>query len=45
MLNVLLRYLSSIKISIQQLFMLALAMIVIGSVGVCLLFYYIFIDS
>ncbi|HAV7523076.1 TPA: hypothetical protein JLF52_004364 [Escherichia coli] len=36
MLSVFLRYLSSVKISIQQLFMLALAMIVIGSLGVCL---------
>ncbi|EGE65394.1 putative membrane protein [Escherichia coli STEC_7v] len=39
------RYLSSVKISVQQLFMLALAMIVIGSFGVCLFVYYIFIDN
>ncbi|RAX32824.1 UNVERIFIED_CONTAM: hypothetical protein DQE83_23150 [Escherichia coli] len=42
-LNVLLRYLSSVKISTQRLFMLALAMIVIGFLGVCLFIYYIFI--
>ncbi|EEZ7091121.1 hypothetical protein AUR16_004700 [Escherichia coli] len=38
-------YLSSVKISIQQLFMLALAMIVIGFLGMCLFVYYILIDN
>ena len=43
--SIFLRYLSSVKISIQQLFMLALAMIVIGFLGMCLFVYYILIDN
>ncbi len=43
--SIFLRYLSSVKISIQQIFMLALAMIVIGFLGMCLFVYYILIDN
>ncbi|KDA82086.1 putative membrane protein [Escherichia coli 2-011-08_S3_C3] len=43
--SIFLRYFSSVKISIQQLFMLALAMIVIGFLGMCLFVYYILIDN
>ncbi|ELD5690760.1 hypothetical protein [Escherichia coli] len=45
MLSIFLRYLSSVKINTQQLFMLALAMIVIGFLGTCLFIYYIFVDN
>ncbi|EKI39622.1 putative membrane domain protein [Escherichia coli 3006] len=36
---------TTVKINTQQLFMLALAMIVIGFLGTCLFIYYIFVDN